>query len=1044
MSGGAPGWESTLPLRIVEQASYLGAKTFLEVWNPDHGVAVTCSFEDMRDCMIAGALWLRGGMSVAKGEYVALLAGNSIAYLAISFGAMSIGAVSINLNWRNPPEVTKRLVTNLKPTVLVASAQYKEQSFALHTEVGVRVALLDTICSMEPDTLPFSRPSKADADALIADIKNLDPSAPCAVFFTGGTTGTPKAVPQTHKTILWLSEEYYKQFPAQLSPDVLGAGTCTFTPYFHVMGFVSNLCFNLHVGIRAFLPYGDAKLSPQMMLAAVEQLRPSALQTVPWIVEGLVELMRDPVEGAAAVDALRRLKLITFGGAALAPHCGPAFAAQGVKLANSYGQTELCGPCMFGKIDSSNADALYVHPGVRYELVRGEDDPQDEGELVLCGNLSATPGYLVQDPGAKYRPLSGDPTKSTTERFCTNDRFKEVIIDGGKALLYMCRADDLLVHTSGEMSNPLPTEQMLIAQCPSIINAVTVVGTGCPRCLAFIELKEGLDAESEEVVNALKAGLKVANSKQPQYSAVLNRHAMLLKAGSLPLTVKGTVQRVKVERDWVEPIKKCLAGTTDHPTLAPKEEDGDEAAYDSTAFSAKGAATKDGKVVRNYEFLTGARFIAAFWVVTVHHAGMPFLTSHNTVTAVLDGAMARAGVAMCFFMVTAGFGTHLSNTKTDLLTQGCSAYLKFAVERNDRIVLTLWLNLTLLFFLHPWVNPSQYNFSLHSYCEYVFCMITFNAPPVFDPTSEMCKGDGWFIGALVPLTLMYPLFARLIKIVDGMMGSTGVAVLAMALWAGYFFPVLALTREADDSGNSYDQGSLLGQHGVQRFIIYHAVDFFFGCAVANIVLRHKPLDDARLGEATPLPICCSDRTTNALVYARGALADLSVFVLFFYVFSTFANPECLARAPKDGDIGHFATCTSMNTKLLIDSHAFVPVFAIFLYGASAKGGMGLSARILEFSGLVAFGFFSLDAYLLSEPLGTMFVGIGFEMAGMKFAWTDGFVTYMMVLWLLAGLNATCLMAPLTNWLRSVIENKCSGSACFGSWVQKSEGAGKKS
>ena len=70
------------------------------------------------DCMLSAALWLRDGMGIVNGDYVAMLAGNSLAYLAISFGAMCNGAVSINLNWRNPEETSKRLVSNLKPALL--------------------------------------------------------------------------------------------------------------------------------------------------------------------------------------------------------------------------------------------------------------------------------------------------------------------------------------------------------------------------------------------------------------------------------------------------------------------------------------------------------------------------------------------------------------------------------------------------------------------------------------------------------------------------------------------------------------------------------------------------------------------------------------------------------------------------------------------------------------------------------------------------------------------------------------------------------------
>jgi hypothetical protein len=83
---------------------------------------------------------------------------------------------------------------------------------------------------------------------------------------------------------------------------------------------------------------------------------------------------------------------------------------------------------------------------------------------VLLGNGSSTPGYLtLASETRKYRPLSGDG-KVTSERFLTGDRFKRVSLPGqsGEWLLYLCRHDDLLVHTSGEMTNPLPIEQRFL------------------------------------------------------------------------------------------------------------------------------------------------------------------------------------------------------------------------------------------------------------------------------------------------------------------------------------------------------------------------------------------------------------------------------------------------------------------------------------------------------------------------------------------------------------------------------------------------------
>ena len=72
------------------------------------------------------------GSSSASSRLASLLATNSVAYLSISFGAMALGATSVNLNWRNPASVTEPLVADLAPKLLVASFSFRETASAIH------------------------------------------------------------------------------------------------------------------------------------------------------------------------------------------------------------------------------------------------------------------------------------------------------------------------------------------------------------------------------------------------------------------------------------------------------------------------------------------------------------------------------------------------------------------------------------------------------------------------------------------------------------------------------------------------------------------------------------------------------------------------------------------------------------------------------------------------------------------------------------------------------------------------------------------------
>jgi acyl-coenzyme A synthetase/AMP-(fatty) acid ligase len=231
------------------------------------------------------------------------------------------------------------------------------------------------------------------------------------------------------------------------------------------MGFVVNLIVNLVAGARSsILASHESKLSAELMLRACRELRPTVCNTVPWVVEGFVKMLRAGDPGVA--DELSRLSLLTWGGAALPEEHAQLLCEHGVMLQCTYGQTELAGPILFGT-KGSHHPVYRPLRGIEYELVRGVADGPNEGKLVLLGARSATHGYLAMSTSHEDVRITSvsDGTRSSHERFDTNDRFEHVYIPGqeGVWLRFLSRDDDLLVHTSGEMTNPVITEQAILA-----------------------------------------------------------------------------------------------------------------------------------------------------------------------------------------------------------------------------------------------------------------------------------------------------------------------------------------------------------------------------------------------------------------------------------------------------------------------------------------------------------------------------------------------------------------------------------------------------
>ena len=100
--------------------------------------------------------------------------------------------------------------------------------------------------------------------------------------------------------------------------------------------------------------------------------------------------------------------------------------------------------------------------GVDCQLV-AEDasgEGNDQGELVLYAYAgAAVRGYTGSDLQAGGIPRVLPPRLNSTWR--TGDRFRRIWSGGAFQLAFVCREDDLLVLSTGEMTNPRPMEEIL-------------------------------------------------------------------------------------------------------------------------------------------------------------------------------------------------------------------------------------------------------------------------------------------------------------------------------------------------------------------------------------------------------------------------------------------------------------------------------------------------------------------------------------------------------------------------------------------------------
>ena len=186
--------------------------------------------------------------------------------------------------------------------------------------------------------------------------------------------------------------------------------------------------------------------------------------------------------------------------------------------------------------------------------------------------------------------------------------------------MHACRQDDLLVHTTGEMTNPLPIEAALYAKCADVVHALCLVGQQQPRPFLVVELKPG--AERAKATAALAPHLVAVNATQPGYSAIAAA-AVIFADEALPKSAKGNVVRSLVEKKYRPQMVELQAPTADDGDDDDSDGDGgEEEAADSIALVASKRRPKKARPLSTAAAARAARahmYFFAMLHVLLHH-----------------------------------------------------------------------------------------------------------------------------------------------------------------------------------------------------------------------------------------------------------------------------------------------------------------------------------------------------------------------------------------------------------------------------------------
>jgi benzoate-CoA ligase family protein len=445
---------------------------------------------------------------VRQEERVLVALPDGAAFAAALFGTLKVGAVVVMVNPALPHENLAAIVAYSRAVAVVTDAAGEPAFVKACADAGRSPHLL---------IVAGDAPDAAETFDTVATHRD----DPAIWLFSGGTTGAPKAVVQTHRSFANTTESYAKQAVGYGEDDV----TMSVPKLYFGYATGSNLLFPFAVG-------GASVLFPEpptaeTLFGKIARHRPTILVNVPKVVNDMVD------HPAAADQDLSCLRFATSAGEALPPALYERWKATfGVELLDGLGTAEMW------HIFLSNVPGD-VRPGtlgkpvpgfdVRVRDEGGRDLPDGEvGRLWVRGGSRAI-GYW-QDMEKTAEAFRG-------EWFAAGDM---VARDGDGYFRYVGRADDAM-KVGGKWLLPAEVEGCLLEH-PAVLECA-VVGVpdqgGLTKPVAFVVAGEKtVDLEEQLRQHALE---RLEPYKHPR---------RVFTVATLPRTHLGKVNRAAL-RDQV-------------------------------------------------------------------------------------------------------------------------------------------------------------------------------------------------------------------------------------------------------------------------------------------------------------------------------------------------------------------------------------------------------------------------------------------------------------------------------------------------------------
>ena len=478
---------------------------------------------------LAGAL---RSLGVKAGDRVAFLSLNCHRLLEAYFGVLEAGCILLPLNTRLAAPELAYILNHSGATVLFLEQEFAGlvDSFRLHLTTVQSFHQLDGTPQAGWLSGQTYEQMLASSAPYHGDLMEFDENAVAEIFYTSGTSASPKGVMLTHRNVylhaMSIALYHHTRFEDVLLHTI---------PLFHANGWGGAHTITFVGGTHVMLP----RFVPEEVFRLIERERVRALTLVPVMAAALVH------SPARSKYDLSSVEWATIGGAASSPTLiREVEQTLGFKCFSGYGLTE-CAPSLAKaelkpdmKCTPEERYVLqsmtgYAFPGCELRVVDADDNDVPPDGVTMGEIIARSDGVMAgywQQAEATAEVLRGG-------WFHTGDM--AVIAENGYMRI-VDRKKDIIV-SGGENISSLDVEKVLVAH-PDVYEAAVIPVPDqkwgeVPK--AVVVAKPGSKLSDVELIEFCRA--RIAHYKCPQSVEFCE---------SLPKTATGKVLKRELRKKY--------------------------------------------------------------------------------------------------------------------------------------------------------------------------------------------------------------------------------------------------------------------------------------------------------------------------------------------------------------------------------------------------------------------------------------------------------------------------------------------------------------